>query len=307
MPHFRVDDGLDSHPKAERAGDEALGMWLRAGSWCMRYLTDGFVPDWWVRKQPKGFAKAKKLVAAGLWHDGAEREGEKGYQFHEFVGPGRQDSREKVEADRELARLRKQKSRRESRQESRVESHRDTPELGDGNQPETGVKNSDTKGTTHAVHNAIQSTNGAQKPGHEINGQNSSTSTDTPMSRRDSHRPSQGESRRSPGYTQPNPTQPISTSVESSHGGVTQVDAREAPSPHCPRHPGGTDKPCHACGVANDARKAFDARQARARGQRRADFWAEVRPAPCCDPNGMTEDRGRARRCPNHDWSQLDD
>lgn len=123
MPHFRVDDALHSHPKAQRAGDEALGMWARAGSYCMAYLTDGFVPEWWVKQQPKGTAKAKKLVAVGLWNDGAERDGEKGYQFHEFLAAGRQDSREKVEADRELARKRKEKSRRESR----VESRRDTP------------------------------------------------------------------------------------------------------------------------------------------------------------------------------------
>lgn len=43
MPHFRVDDELDGHPKTERVGDDALGMWVRAGSWAMRYLTDGFM------------------------------------------------------------------------------------------------------------------------------------------------------------------------------------------------------------------------------------------------------------------------
>lgn len=107
MPHFRVDDALHSHPKAQRAGDDAMGMWARAGSFCMAYLTDGFVPDWWVKQQPKGTAKAKKLVAAGLWIDGAEREGETGYQFHEFVGPGRQDSRAQIEAEREKWRKKK--------------------------------------------------------------------------------------------------------------------------------------------------------------------------------------------------------
>lgn len=125
MPHFRVDDGFDGHPKTVRAGDDALGMWVRAGAWCMRYLTDGFVPEWWVKQQPKGAAKAKKLIDAGFWHPGAERDGERGYQFHEFVGPGRQDSREKIEADRELARKRKQKSRSASQEESRRDNHRD--------------------------------------------------------------------------------------------------------------------------------------------------------------------------------------
>lgn len=127
MPHFRVDDGLDSHPKAQRAGDEALGMWVRAGSWCMRYLTDGFVPDWWVKQQPKGLAKAKKLVAAGLWNDGVERDGEKGYQFHEFTGPGRQDSRDQIEADRDKWRQKKQRQRGEASSVSPRDKSGDTP------------------------------------------------------------------------------------------------------------------------------------------------------------------------------------
>src|SRR5689334_7173843 len=106
MPHFRVDDGFDSHPKAIEAGDEALGMWTRAGAWCMRYLTDGFIPEWWVKQQPRGNVKAKRLVSAGFWHP-SEREGKRGWQFHEFTGPGRQDSRVKIESDREAARQRK--------------------------------------------------------------------------------------------------------------------------------------------------------------------------------------------------------
>lgn len=106
LPHFRVDDGLDAHPKAQRAGDEALGMWVRAGAWCMRYLTDGFIPEWWVKQQPRGTAKAKRLVDAGLW-DPSESDGEKGWQFHEFIGNGRQDSRAQIEAEREKWRQKK--------------------------------------------------------------------------------------------------------------------------------------------------------------------------------------------------------
>jgi len=248
MPHFRVDDGLDSHPKAERAGDDALGMWVRAGSWSMRYLTDGFIPEWWVKKQPNGTRKARKLVAAGLWIDGQQQDGERGYQFHEFVGPGRQDSREKIEADRELARKRKQKSRRESRQESHSESQRDTPCDG------------------------------------------------------------RGESRRSPGYTQPNPTQPIS--VETLGGEGPEADARDPnspPPPHCPRHPGGTDGPCRACGAARQQLDDWERdRHSRAEARRRA-FLTELDACDACDEHGWAlDDDGTpaepARRCPNHTW-----
>lgn len=122
MPHFRIDDTFDGHPKAQRAGDEALGMWVRAGAWSMRYLTDGFIPDWWVKQQPRGTAKAKRLSDAGLWTP-SEKDGEKGWQFHEFVGPGRQDSAEQIRADREKWRKKKAAQR---------ESPRDSPPVSPG-------------------------------------------------------------------------------------------------------------------------------------------------------------------------------
>ncbi|SIM00373.1 Uncharacterised protein [Mycobacteroides abscessus subsp. abscessus] len=102
MPHFKVSDDSHSHPKAIMAGDAAWGMWNRAGCWSMAYGTDGFVPDWWVKQQPQGAAKAKALIGAQLWIRGEyeggrpEYQGQKGYTFHEW----RQDTYEKVEADR---------------------------------------------------------------------------------------------------------------------------------------------------------------------------------------------------------------
>lgn len=102
MPHFKVSDDSHSHPKAIMAGDAAWGMWNRAGCWSMAYGTDGFVPEWWVKQQPQGAAKAKALIGAQLWRRGEyegdrpEYQGQKGYTFHEW----RQDSYEKVEADR---------------------------------------------------------------------------------------------------------------------------------------------------------------------------------------------------------------
>lgn len=135
MPHFRVDDALHSHPKAQRAGDDALGLWARAGSFCMAYLTDGFVPEWWVKQQQKGTAKAKKLVAAGLWEEGVERDGEKGYQFHEFLGPGRQDSKAQIEADREKWRKKKAAQREDSTKDSPRESQVVSPGDTSGESP----------------------------------------------------------------------------------------------------------------------------------------------------------------------------
>jgi hypothetical protein len=126
MPHFRVDDGLHNHPKARKAGLEAMGLWNMSGSWCMGYLTDGFVPEWYVKGWPKGFALAKRLVDAGFWNP-ATKDGEKGWQFHEFVGPGRNDTREQILADREKWRKRKQ-GQRDSPQVSPRDNTRDTTE-----------------------------------------------------------------------------------------------------------------------------------------------------------------------------------
>lgn len=121
MPHFKVDDALHCHPKTERAGDEAMGLWVRAGCFSMAYLTDGFVPDWWIKKQRKGHAKAQKLVAAELWHR-AERDGETGYEFHQW----RQDSKERIEADREKARERQARFRSMSRRDIQRDSAKTT-------------------------------------------------------------------------------------------------------------------------------------------------------------------------------------
>ena len=113
MPHFRVDDALHSHPKARQAGLEAMGLWNMCGSYCMGYLTDGFVPEWYVKSWPKGPALAKRLVAAKLWYP-ATKDDEKGWQFHEFTGPGRNDSREQIEESRKKWRDKKAGQRKDS-------------------------------------------------------------------------------------------------------------------------------------------------------------------------------------------------
>ncbi|OBC03350.1 hypothetical protein A5784_14015 [Mycobacterium sp. 852013-50091_SCH5140682] len=192
MPHFRVDDALHGHPKAQRAGDDAIGMWVRAGSFCMAYLTDGFVPDWWVRQQPKGVAKAKRLIAAGLWHGGAERDGEKGYQFHEFTGPGRQDSRAQIEADREKWR----KKKAAQRAASPGESPGDNPQVSQGDR-----RNGRTQ--KHATQRTVQTQYNERYVDENTHAENAATSATTQMS--------PGESRVLPNT---NPTKEISTHLK---------------------------------------------------------------------------------------------
>jgi hypothetical protein len=130
MPHFKVSDDAHSHPKVMMAGDAAFGMWNRAGCFAMAYGTDGFVPDWWVKQQPQGITKAKRLIAAELWHcgeyqgDRPEFQGLRGYNFHQW----RQDSYEKVEADRKKWRDKKATQRDPSPPMSPGDKHGDSPE-----------------------------------------------------------------------------------------------------------------------------------------------------------------------------------
>lgn len=105
MPWFKVDDTFAYHTKVVRAGNAAIGLWVRAGSWAMQQLTDGFVPRDVARTL--GTAKeAQRLIDVGLW---VEMDG--GYLFHQWDEPGRQPSRAQVETERQAARDRQRRAR----------------------------------------------------------------------------------------------------------------------------------------------------------------------------------------------------
>lgn len=113
MPFFRTDDQMHGHPKARRAGLAAVGLWDMSGSHSMAYKTDGFVPEWFVTSWPGGRKAAETLVSVGLWHT-ATRDGEDGYQFHDWLDY--QPSADEIERDRERARHRQRESRRRLRE-----------------------------------------------------------------------------------------------------------------------------------------------------------------------------------------------
>lgn len=78
MPWFRVDDALAFHAKTVAVGNAAMGMWVRAGSWSLQQLTDGFIPTHIVLTiGTRGGATA--LVASGMWE-----EADGGYLFHDW-------------------------------------------------------------------------------------------------------------------------------------------------------------------------------------------------------------------------------
>jgi hypothetical protein len=67
MPWFAVDDSAHTHPKIVKAGNAAVGLWMRCGSYAAQHLTDGIVPGAIATMYgtPPQIAKLTKL---GLWH-----------------------------------------------------------------------------------------------------------------------------------------------------------------------------------------------------------------------------------------------
>lgn len=123
MPYFGVDDGFAFHRKAVRAGNAALGLWVRAGAWCNQQLTDGFVPH--EIAEVLGTApQVARLVAADLWHEVPG-----GYQFHEFTEEKRNFSRAEVLEKRAKDRERKAKARtaKSEKRQVTVDGHSGSP------------------------------------------------------------------------------------------------------------------------------------------------------------------------------------
>ena len=104
MTWFAVDDRIHSHPKSRTAGLEAMGLWAMGGAYSADFLTDGHVPAWFVDSWPKGKTLAKRLVDAHLWEDHPTGDGWQVLSWTEY-----QRTREQVLADREAARIRKER------------------------------------------------------------------------------------------------------------------------------------------------------------------------------------------------------
>lgn len=147
-----VDDKLHGHRKTARASVESMGLWVLAGSWCADHLTDGFIPDYIARRlDPKVRHHAASLVAAGFWTV-AERDGDKGWQFHDWGQL--QPTREQVETKREQAkeRMRRVREQRTGSREVRANEQRSsrgvalTPSQPSPTQPIPSIKGGEVSG-----------------------------------------------------------------------------------------------------------------------------------------------------------------
>lgn len=119
MPYFPVDDDMAFHPKVLSAGNDAVGMWARAGALCKKHTTGGFVSTETARAL--GTKKlADRLVSAGLW---AAVDG--GYQFHDWTAQAGNATaeEEKSRKDRLLAQNAQRQARWRDKQRERSEPH----------------------------------------------------------------------------------------------------------------------------------------------------------------------------------------
>ncbi|MEW1774703.1 mucin-2 [Streptomyces sp. NPDC086777] len=132
MTWFKVDDTFYGHPKTLKAGNAAVGLWAKAGAYAAQHLTEGMVPG--VVAQLYGTApQARKLVAAGLWHEHGhtcphpkcQQPAPGDYYMHDFLiyNP----SRARVETERARAAERQQRARERADEQRNQERNPPVP------------------------------------------------------------------------------------------------------------------------------------------------------------------------------------
>lgn len=107
MPWFKVDDGFYDHPKVLELDMAARGLWVMAGAYCARHLTDGVITGRQIRVIGGTQKQAEKLVAAGLWSADDAPPSVRRYAFNDWreFQPTREDVLSKRREDAERKRL----------------------------------------------------------------------------------------------------------------------------------------------------------------------------------------------------------
>lgn len=101
MAWFRLESSFHSHPKVERAGNTAIGLWVRCATWSANYKEDGRVP----LEKARTFGSRReidRLVDARLWVPTAE-----GLLIPDFLqyNPSKDEEEERLRTDAERKRL----------------------------------------------------------------------------------------------------------------------------------------------------------------------------------------------------------
>jgi hypothetical protein len=116
VPWFKIDDSAHGHPKWVKAGNAALGLFVRCGSYSAQHLTEGIVSVEIARLYGTA-PQAAKLVKVGLWHepghscDRCPQPADGEYVIHDFFEGGRNTTRAQAQAAKEAATERQRKRR----------------------------------------------------------------------------------------------------------------------------------------------------------------------------------------------------
>lgn len=158
MPWFKVDDQLAFNAKAVAAGNSAMGLWVRAGSWSSAQLTDGFIPVHMANAMANAMANpsdADALVMAGLWD-----EVDGGFQFHDWG-----DFQPSAEAERDKRKARSLAGRKgaEARWRGKTDSKSDGKPMANAMANE-----SDRNAPSRPDPNPLSSSNEEEAPRPEI-------------------------------------------------------------------------------------------------------------------------------------------
>jgi len=125
MTWFKVDDGFWSHPKTLALTPHAIALWVRAGSYCGKHLTDGYVAAAILPMLQGDHDAAQELIDAGLWTPAKN-----GYAFHDWEQY--QDTRDAVEKRRQAWKDRQRRHRSNDEKASPSTSIHSIPFLSKG-------------------------------------------------------------------------------------------------------------------------------------------------------------------------------
>jgi len=105
MPWFKIDDQFHSHPKVEAAGNAAVGLFVRCGSWSANHLTDGHIPPTVARRFGRP-GDITHLLASGLGIENGS-----GFMIPDYLDYN--PSAKQVRLDRDTARQRMARRRQD--------------------------------------------------------------------------------------------------------------------------------------------------------------------------------------------------
>ena len=121
MSWFKVDDSFYDHPKFLDVPNAAVGLWVKAGAWCGKHLTDGIIPESQVKLFKGTKTQILALTSARIWSEERSENGAKVFRFHDWNEY--QPTREQKIKEREEASERQRKFRERKRQEQQKQEN----------------------------------------------------------------------------------------------------------------------------------------------------------------------------------------